>query len=277
MAVTLNTNRKLSAFTLVELLVVISIIAMLLAVLLPALNKAREQARFTICKTNARTIGAAEMLYSTANDGKLVLTRYDKPMNSGLYWAAQLWTVYNGLKSVPTQNDYRNSPPIKRPAWLVCPSLSHFDAKPDPGGCTGYSWSDVRFNVPPKYPFWLQNIGYGRNTTDQGYYQPGANVNKPAAKLTNFRNPSNLVAHADSFYMDFFAPENIRSTTDLFLPDGTRNAPYDHDTNPSGRQVEYRHQNGRALDVLLWDGHVSSVRDSIVDSYSLDPIPGNRM
>ncbi len=55
---------KAKAFTLVELLVVISIIAMLLAVLMPALSKARAQATSTICKTREKDMGLALSLYA---------------------------------------------------------------------------------------------------------------------------------------------------------------------------------------------------------------------
>jgi len=60
--------RKRHGFTLVELLVVLSIIAALMALLLPALGKARRQARTLIGMRNMREIATGVGLYASDND-----------------------------------------------------------------------------------------------------------------------------------------------------------------------------------------------------------------
>jgi prepilin-type N-terminal cleavage/methylation domain-containing protein/prepilin-type processing-associated H-X9-DG protein len=66
---TLSMNRQ-RGFTLIELLVVIAIIALLLAILTPALQRAKEQARRIICRSNLRQYGIATRMYLDGNKGR---------------------------------------------------------------------------------------------------------------------------------------------------------------------------------------------------------------
>lgn len=92
------------AFTLVELLVVISIIAMLLAVLMPALSKAKSNATKLICSTRLKDIGTATGLYGAdyngavppsypLNQNELNLTKQTPGVD--MSWCGRLAKYYN--------------------------------------------------------------------------------------------------------------------------------------------------------------------------------------
>jgi prepilin-type N-terminal cleavage/methylation domain-containing protein/prepilin-type processing-associated H-X9-DG protein len=83
-------------FTLVELLVVISIIALLIAILLPSLSKAREQAKQVACASNLRSMMLAMQTYAVSNNDYLVTAglSHGGNVNEQAAWINTLKTEY---------------------------------------------------------------------------------------------------------------------------------------------------------------------------------------
>jgi prepilin-type N-terminal cleavage/methylation domain-containing protein/prepilin-type processing-associated H-X9-DG protein len=78
-------KRTEKAFSLIELLSVISIIGLLLAIIMPALAAARSEGRTVVCRSNLRQILLSNIGYSTDNDGFYVPAASDMWNDAGLH------------------------------------------------------------------------------------------------------------------------------------------------------------------------------------------------
>jgi type II secretory pathway pseudopilin PulG len=131
-------TRRPTAFTLVELLVVIGIIALLISILLPSLSKAREQAVKVQCASNMRQWGSALQQYVSANKGLFPHNGRIVPgcPNPGfdLSWSSSILTQFYADYLTKTKADGEK----QNDSVLFCPTQEkHRLAGLDPDGSRG--------------------------------------------------------------------------------------------------------------------------------------------
>jgi prepilin-type N-terminal cleavage/methylation domain-containing protein/prepilin-type processing-associated H-X9-DG protein len=88
------------AFTLVELLLVISIIAIVLALVLVGMNQLQTRSRALACLSNQRQLSLANQTYAIDNNGRLVSPRTDSnPPDGGMRSVTNCWVNTNNANT----------------------------------------------------------------------------------------------------------------------------------------------------------------------------------
>lgn len=85
------TEARHAAFTLIELLIVIAIIAILAALLLPALARAKQKGQQSVCLSNLKQIGIALGIYLDDNNDRFF---DERPLKSSLPGGYRPWTSW---------------------------------------------------------------------------------------------------------------------------------------------------------------------------------------
>lgn len=190
-----RSGRPRAAFTIIELLVVISIISLLIAMLLPALQSARQTAQSISCAAKVRQIGFAVLNYSYDHGDRCIMNMPASPTYPTPYFnwhhllAAKGYmdTKWTGLgQDIPAKD-------------FACPSeditsIYNRAANPPAGGEWAYQWNGTH---------------YGINSHLSGVIQMLSGATRPptTASIGNLKKPAltYLIADYTGHYHNYIA------------------------------------------------------------------------
>jgi prepilin-type N-terminal cleavage/methylation domain-containing protein len=240
------------AFTLVELLVVIGIIALLISILLPALNRARESAWRVVCLAGMRELGHSLRLYSTEFNDSVPIGYMDQHNFSFFV----NWNNVNGTK-ITMMGFLAEAGMMPSPQAFYCPAVKQdprfmYDTPENPWPFHDYP-NHPRFTTPglghtritymtrPIANWPTNNIPWASGPDSAGYRFPYLGTNWTA----KFSNPSG--AGLEITMPKFSKLKNKAILTELIVSH--------HDvlrTHRTGINVYYANGSGQWVDLTKW-------------------------